>query len=166
MIRYIKLYKWANRTEGRRRALKIVDLFAVVLVVLAYAGFLTYLLLVEGIEPCVRAVVFAALPFGLFSYFRKGLNAKRPYEDMDFEALGFPIPSKKVGSSFPSRHVFSAALIGTMMLTRLPIVGVLALLVAALLAWVRVVRGIHYMRDVTVGALVGVLAGVIALFLM
>lgn len=166
MIKYVKLYKWANRSDTRRTVLKVLDYVAVVAVVLAYAGFLTYLFLVDGLEPAIRAIVFSALPFGLFSYFRHGLNAKRPYEDMDFEEMGFPIPSKKRGSSFPSRHVFSATLIGTMMLTRLPIVGVLALLVAVLLAWVRVVRGIHYMRDVTVGALVGVLAGIIALLLM
>ena len=165
MIKYVKLYKWANRTVTRRTVLKVLDYTAVIAVVLAYAGYLTYLFIVDGIEPAFRAVVFSALPFLLFTFFRKSLNAPRPYEVMNFEEMGFPIPSKKRGSSFPSRHVFSATLIATMMLLRLPVVGVITFLFAILLSVVRVMRGIHFMRDVTVGALVGVVGGVIALLL-
>lgn len=165
MIKYVKLYKWANRSEGRRTVLKVLDYVAVIAVVLAYAGYLTYLFIVDGTEPMVRAVVFSALPFGLFSFFRKSLNTPRPYEVMNFEEMGFPVPSKKKGSSFPSRHVFSATLIATMMLLRLPIVSVITFLFAILLATVRVMRGVHFMRDVTVGALVGAVGGVIALLL-
>ena len=116
MIKYVKLYKWANRTDARRTVLKVLDYTAVIAVVLAYAGYLTYLFIDGGIEPAFRAVVFSALPFLLFTFFRKSLNAPRPYEVMNFEEMGFPIPSKKRGSSFPSRHVFSATLIATMML--------------------------------------------------
>ena len=58
-------------------------------------------------------IIYLAIPgisFVAVSIFRKCYNAKRPYEIYDFKPL---IPKDTIGKSFPSRHVFSIFVIGT-----------------------------------------------------
>ena len=166
MEKYTKIYKWSYGSVARQRFFKILDYTSVVVVTLAYIFYINYAWLAVGTDYATRAVVFSALPFGLFSMMRRQLAAPRPYEVIDFWALGIEIPSKKRGSSFPSRHVFSAFLIGTMMLIKLPIVAGVSLFFGVLLAVSRVMRGIHFIKDTVVGAIIGIISGAIALLLM
>lgn len=166
MEKYIKIYKWSYATDARRKLFRLVDYTSVAIVVLAYIFYIIYAWLAVGTDYATRAIVFSALPFGLFSMMRRQLAYPRPYEVIDFGALGIDNPSKKRGSSFPSRHVFSAFLIGTMMLIKLPIVAGVSLFFGALLAITRVVRGIHFIKDTVVGAIIGIISGAIALLLM
>lgn len=110
--------------------------------------------------PLIAAFVIPALGFVLLSIFRKRYNAPRPYEV--FET---PSALKKTtkGKSFPSRHVFSIFVIGTTFIYVCPLesIGIVILCLGVILAIIRVIGGIHFTKDVLVGALCGILVGIL-----
>ena len=90
--------------------------------------------------------------FILVSWIRSGFNMKRPYEKYDIIPL---IEKKTEGNSFPSRHVFSAFVIGGSLI---PVSIPLCLIIifsGALIAVCRVLSGVHFIVDVVFGAAFG-----------
>ena len=145
------------RPEKRRRALLAVNR------VLTYGCYAAYPLLLAALAVqrdgrFWRAVLVPGISFVLLSLVRRLINAPRPYEALDIDPL---IHKDTHGKSLPSRHVFSMFVIAMTFLWILPPLGVLLLICGAVLAAVRVIGGVHYPRDVIVGAVAGVLAGVV-----
>ncbi|MDE8701597.1 phosphatase PAP2 family protein [Adlercreutzia equolifaciens] len=101
-------------------------------------------------------VVIPALGFVLLSLVRAKLDVPRPAEGAGIEPL---VPRPGTGRSFPSRHAFSAFAIAASWWVASPTVAVVLLVFAGLLAVLRVVAGVHYPRDVVVGAAIGVATG-------
>lgn len=105
-----------------------------------------------------KALSVPFVAFVLLSVFRSRVNAPRPYEVFDAK----PVISKdSKGKSFPSRHVFSIFLIATTFLAVCPNAA-FGLVIEALgiaLAAIRVMAGVHFPRDVIMGALLGIFAG-------
>lgn len=101
-------------------------------------------------------VVVPALGFVLLSVVRAKLDVPRPAEGAGIEPL---VPRPGTGRSFPSRHAFSAFAIAACWWVASPTVAVVLLVLAGLLAVLRVVAGVHYPRDVVVGAASGVATG-------
>ena len=62
---------------------------------------------------------------------------------------------KKQGESFPSRHVLSAAVITAVFFYAAPPLGPVLAVITLLIALVRVIGGVHFVKDVTAGALLG-----------
>ena len=75
-------------------------------------------------------------------------------------------PKNKKGRSFPSRHVFSIVLIGFIYTTLSLRIGIGIIASALVLAVLRVLLGIHFIRDVLAGAVMGTVAGVIGLLVL
>lgn len=124
---------------------------------------LLVLLYVNKNDGLVPAIVIPGVSFILLSLFRHWMNKPRPYEVYDLQ----PIISKKtVGHSFPSRHIFSIFLIATTVFYFYPLAGVLIGLVGAALAMNRVLGGVHFVKDVVVGALCGVACGVLGFYVI
>ncbi len=69
------------------------------------------------------------------------------------------------GKSFPSRHAFSAFAIAASWFAASAPVAVVLLVAAVVLAICRVLGGVHFPRDVVVGALIGSVTGALAAFL-
>jgi membrane-associated phospholipid phosphatase len=103
-------------------------------------------------------VIIPGTGFVLLTIIRKAINRKRPYESWDLDQL---IKKDKKGQSMPSRHVYSAAVIAMCVLCLNPILGVLCIIIAILLAGLRVIGGVHYPSDVVVGFIAGVLTGLL-----
>ena len=97
---------------------------------------------------------------------RRVINAWRPYQTYDLDALITSAPHRKSGSSFPSRHVFSSFLIGMIAFGYVPVLGVITLALGLVLAVSRVCLGIHFIRDVVCGALIGIVSGTVLLFVL
>jgi len=128
-------------------------------VMLSYPALLVYFLMKR--DPMLaRAIIVPLDGFLILSVFRYLINRPRPYESLPIRQV---IQKNTKGKSFPSRHVFSATVIAMTFLLWSPIgwYGIILLACAILLAAIRVVTGVHYLSDVCVGALFGVLVGVL-----
>ena len=76
------------------------------------------------------------------------------------------VPKSTRGNSCPSRHALSAAVLGMVWLYFYPAVGVGMLAIAALICLLRVLSGVHFIRDVLVGAAFGLAFGFAGMWLL
>lgn len=148
---YLSLLRWVNR-----------------LVTLLMPLLYFYVLWVAYLKASETWVVFAyllvpATGFIVLSVIRKRMNWPRPYEFGTFPPL---LSREGKGSSMPSRHVFSAAIISTVAWGVNPLLSFLGLSLALLLAGVRVLAGVHFVRDVVVGFLSAILWGFFWFYLL
>ena len=110
-----------------------------------------------------KVLLTLGIPFILVSLLRLIINAPRPYELYDFYQTP---PKKKCGKSFPSRHAYSAFSIATVTFFILPWwVGAILITAAIFLCIARVLLGIHFIRDVLAGALIGVASALIGILI-
>lgn len=137
----------------------------IILTILCYILFplLVFLEWIEKSDLWWKTLLTAGISFVLVSLFRKIYNKKRPYEALDITPL---IQKDKNGQSFPSRHVFSVFVIAMCWFFYFPVVGILLFLAGMVMAWIRVIGGVHYPVDVISGALIGIISGIIGLFLI
>jgi membrane-associated phospholipid phosphatase len=157
-----ELLQRVNSSKKLKKLLKVISLAVTVLSVFSFAFTVACAFYISAVR-AVKILVMAGIPFILVSLSRFIVNAKRPYEVYEFYTEP---PKNKKGRSFPSRHVFSSFLISTLLITvNIPLASVFYILSLAL-AVCRVLLGIHFSRDVIVGALLGILSGVIALILL
>lgn len=156
--------QWAAPLRGRPgvvRALNIVNHGIVVVFYGAYALLLGWACVSDPwkLAPLVGVT---AVGFAAVSFFRKRFNAPRPYECCAIAPL---IARDGAGKSFPSRHAFSAFAIAASWFAASAPVAVVLLAAAVVLAVCRVLGGVHFPRDVVVGALIGSATGALAAFL-
>lgn len=145
------------------RMLKIANRFIEVVMYGAYlimVGEMTWRGVLAGwssvLPNLLRLILIPGSGFVLLSLVRHRLNVPRPYEKWPIKPL---IAREKTGDSFPSRHVFSATVIAMAAFWLSWQWGVLLLVLMILLAAIRVIGGVHYPRDVIVGAICGLLVG-------
>lgn len=111
----------------------------------------------------LRAILVPAVSFVLVTVFRKMLNVPRPYEKFDIPPV---IAKDTKGKSFPSRHVFSVFIIAVTIFSSYPLLGILVGLIGVAMAVIRVFGGVHEVRDVVVGAVIGFVCGVIGFYVI
>lgn len=156
--------QWAAPLRGRPgvvRALNIVNHGIVVVFYAAYALLLGWACVSDPWR-LVPLVGVTAVGFVAVSFFRRRFNAPRPYECCSIAPL---IARDGAGKSFPSRHAFSAFAIAASWFAGSAPVAVVLLVAAVVLAVCRVLGGVHFPRDVVVGALIGSATGALAAFL-
>lgn len=155
--RYLKTMEWLKAHEKLTKILIFTEKLCEILIYTVYPTFLIYLAATKN-DYLLRSVLTCGIPFVLVSILRKGLNAKRPYE-----VYGIPAAMKKdkKGSSMPSRHIFSAAIISVSLYFIFPIFAYLCGLLALIMAVFRVLLGVHFIRDVLVGAIIGIVFGLL-----
>ena len=96
-----------------------------------------------------------------FTLIPLGVLARRPYEVYDYTPVVYKATK---GKSFPSRHTVSAFIIAMAFLYINVKIGAVMLIIATAIAVVRVLAGVHFIRDVVSGAAIGILAGVLGYF--
>ncbi len=162
-----KLPRFYTRVFNRPRLvafLKIFDKSAVLLTAAAYFTALVWCA-VKNIPELVGVLVSTVIPFAGISLFRKLFNAPRPYELYDLSEF-FDSRGLKRGSSFPSRHVASAFLIGSSLCFVNPIAGIAVLVLAVGVGACRVLLAKHFLRDVIAGAAMGGILGTVGMLLV
>jgi membrane-associated phospholipid phosphatase len=129
---------------------------------LLYPAAAVYLLIIKS-DAAFRFIIVPAAAFVFCTVVRALINAPRPYE-----ALGIaPIVSKKTkGKSFPSRHCVSSSVIAAAFWYLSRPLGIALCVVAAAIAAVRVLSGVHFIKDVVSGLLLGAAFGVIGFFII
>lgn len=151
--------RWSAPFRGgknRENSLVWVDRGMTAFVFLAYPVLLFYLMLTGEFQKLADCTRIPAVSFLLVSVFRKIYSAPRPYEVLDIQPL---IPKETKGKSFPSRHVFSIFMIGMTFFYIMKPVGIVVMIFGIAMAYIRVVGGVHFLKDVMAGALLGILCG-------
>lgn len=130
---------------------------------MAYPALLAWIVFVQfhhntgkTISALAIYILGPGLAFVLLSLYRRKLNRPRPYEMLDIR----PVISKDTsGQSFPSRHIFSMTLIAVLWCPFQPVLSVLLLIISMILSAIRVIGGVHFVRDVAAGYLIGAVSG-------
>ncbi len=173
IVQYQKLYAWFTARPAAMRRFQTAYRYTPFVVVVAYAALLALrggaclLPLVQGValpagavQALLLAVVVPAGVYVLGTWLRAALNYPRPYQQEGFIPL---ITKDKMGHACPSRHVLSASVIAVAWWGASPLVacglGLVALVVAAL----RVIAGVHSLRDVCAGLAFGGGVGALAM---
>ena len=154
-----------RRVYSSRRMSVSLKIISHASVLISVAAFILVLVTSYLKEPmlALRAALAGGIPFVIVTVIRRAVNAPRPYELYSF----YDVPPKnKRGQSFPSRHVFSSFTVAVLSVTVSPILTVSLAFVGLLLAMARVLLGMHFIRDVVCGALIGILSGVCGLLLI
>lgn len=160
---YHRKYRWLAAHPGAAKAVRLGNLCATALVYAGYTLLALWSLFCLPLPRFARVIAVPAAGFLLGTALRSVLNRPRPYE-----VLHLPPLSKKdtKGQSFPSRHVFCAAVISTAFLYVSPAAGAAFAVVAVLLAVLRVAIGVHWVRDVLAGLAFGWGVGAIGFWLL
>ncbi len=150
------------KVSNNRRLCKILRFVSHLAGILAFVLFLSTFILTLLSSPigAVKLLIILGVSYALVSLFRKIINAPRPYELYSFYKVP---PKSKFGVSFPSRHTFLVFAIGTLCFPLLPLPSVILLLFGVMQAISRVLLGIHFIRDVVCGAILGIISSIIGL---
>lgn len=157
-----KILKYVYKSKGLKITLITVSHAATVASV-AQLFLLLYVLYAKSSMATVIAAFTLFIALAIVSIARRAINAKRPYELLSFCDEN---PKKKSGRSFPSRHAFSAFAIAVASLGHLQHTAVLLLILGALMCVSRVLLGMHFIRDVIAGSLIGIISGSITGYLI
>lgn len=156
--------KITDGIRGLKNGEKIVQFINSIATKIVYMAYVVGIIILfdEKNKGLARFVAVTAISFILVSIVRRCINSERPYTMYDFKPI---IEKNKKGESMPSRHVFSAFIIGMAFLYigEIPL-GIIVFVCGLIIAIVRVISGVHFPKDVIVGALVGILCGVVGFF--
>ena len=152
---YRKMTGYFLQDEKKVRRIILANRLLTGIVFVSYPLYLISLLLKrDTLLP--QAVLVPAVSFVVVTLFRKIVNEPRP-----------PVIDKDTGGkSFPSRHVFSVFVIAVTVFVRNPVVGCILAMIGIMIAVIRVIGGVHTVWDVTAGAAVGILSGVIGYYML
>lgn len=173
MKRAERLLRSVYERKRLGHALYIFSFGVSILVALVFVGYLAHLAVAErDFREIFRLVFTTGVPFFAVGLARRIIGAPRPYEVYSFyeecpkRRFFGKADDSRDGASFPSRHAYSAFVISTALFFVSPwcatALGALAILMCAC----RVLLGIHFIRDVLAGALIGILAGTLGELLL
>ncbi len=162
MTSYEKLLRHIYDSPKKAKCLKIIGSACVYTIAAFFCLQLLYHLLTKEFTVAIIVATSALVGYVAVTVARRLVNAKRPYEVYDFYEVK---PKDKSGEGFPSRHCYSAFSISTLAWLVHPAAFAALTLLSILIAVTRVLLGIHFIRDVAVGAACGVIFGVLGVVL-
>ena len=146
---YVKMTQPFRDDPKRARAVHRANKILTVVIFVAYPCLLLWLLWQKDMR-LYKAICVPLDGFIIVTVVRAWINRKRPYEIFELPSV---IPKDTKGHSWPSRHVFSAAVIAFTFWFVCPAAGIVFLLMTVAIAWIRVVSGVHFISDVVAGFL-------------
>ena len=130
---YVKMTQPFRDDPKRARALHRANKILTVVIFVAYPCLLLWLLWQKDMR-LYKAICVPLDGFIIVTVVRAWINRKRPYEIFELPSV---IPKDTKGHSWPSRHVFSAAVIAFTFWFVCPAVGIVFLLMTVAIAYGR-----------------------------
>ena len=159
---YISLMNYLKDHNGLSISVKFLYTALPIIMVIAYPT-IVILNLLEGINhKLILSIVVPGVTLLGSWVMRKLINKPRPYEKFQYPSL---IIKDKKGQSFPSNHSTCGFVIAMAGFSVNLFVGTGLLIIALLIALSRVFSGVHYISDVVAGSVLGILAGLIFIFI-
>ena len=150
------------RGPGASRALGALDRALVYGFAGAYVVFLV-VLFATGNGLLLRGFAVPAVTFALVTALRLLINRPRPYEAHGIQPI---IAKDTQGKSLPSRHMASATIIAFAFFQAWPVVGIVLFFGCALIAFTRIVGGVHYPTDIVAAVAISLICGAIGFFVV
>ncbi len=156
---YMRITDATRRTLSRLPGGEMTLRLPTYLCAAVYMGALLYLMVMRDVR-LFRALIVPAVCFIVCTVLRPLIGRQRPYDRFGVPPVGSYKRGK--GKSMPSRHTASAAAIAFAIIYVFPCmpVALAVLLLAVLIAALRVLSGQHYPSDVAAALL---LSGIISL---
>lgn len=160
---YRSLSEHFSRTRARSNTVKALHDVLPLVMYIFYPIQLVCLGVNEGFgsERFLRFMLIPLCTLILVTVLRAVINAPRPYEKYGYTPA---VPKDTKGRSFPSRHTVSAVIIAMAFMYIQLSLGIIMMALAAAIAIVRVISGVHFVRDVIGGAAIGLVIGVLGFF--
>lgn len=159
---YIKLTDFFKNNKSAKNVLKFVYKIFPLTVFASYPILLVYTFLWQKDLFLKSLTVPVGVFFGI-TLLRIIIREERPYVRYGVAPV-FAKDSKP--DSMPSRHTASAFIIAMAILRFNVWAGIAYLFIAVMISVSRVCAGVHYVRDVIVGATIAILCGIVFLFLV
>lgn len=144
------------RNEAAIQTINVLDRTLVVVIAGIYFACIVFLMVTGEAIRALRVIAVPAIMFGLVTYLRERFDMPRPYELYDIDPI---IEKDEQGKSMPSRHVASAVIIAFALAWVNLDLGAIAFVASAIVAFTRVVGGVHFPRDVIAGAGIAIVFG-------
>lgn len=159
---YLKITNYFKNNKKARFGLVLVYKLLPFVVFAAYPVMLVYTMIWQQ-SLFLQTLLVPAGVFILVTILRKLIGEQRPYEKYGVPSV-FGKTTK--GQSMPSRHTASAVIIALALLKINFYFGIATLCIALLIALSRLLAGVHFIRDIAVGAGISVLFGIAFIFLI
>lgn len=175
MIAYKAITEHIKNNNGLVTALNVLDkaiTYSTVILYLLYLVYGFFNISNDGGTLLYRSIVIPGISFLIVSLYRHFVSAPRPYEVYGFSPV---LDKDTVGKSFPSRHVFSIFMIAMTFLQTTVLGAVIISVMGLLLGVIRIVGGVHFIKDVVAGMIMallisficyGILCGVLGMLML
>ena len=166
MIAYKAISDRIKNNSGLVTTLNVLDKAITYITILFYCLLLIYCvrnIKIDGGVLLYRSILIPAVSFWGVSIYRNILSAPRPYE-----VYGFVPALKKdtVGKSFPSRHVFSIFMVAFSFMQVSVYIGIFLCILGVILAVIRVLGGVHFIKDVIAGFAIALIISIICYWIL
>ena len=148
---YLKLNQRITMSSTASKVLPLLCNVLTFLVYISYFVIIGFLVVFKDIKGLMIMIIPTGASFFAVSVARSVVNKPRPYEKMNITPLK---SNPKSGKSFPSRHTFSAFAVAFSTYFIHPACFYVLITVAVMIAVLRVLCGMHYVKDVVVGFLI------------
>ena len=173
---YAALHRWFDAHPAVRRWVILLDRWLPLVPFVCYPVLLVLLNVrlvhlfavresaaLDFMREIARSILVPGVTFWVCTVLRARLNFPRPYEQPGFVPL---VAKETQGHSFPSRHAVSAAVLAAVWLYFYPAAGCVMVGVALLICCLRVLTGVHHVRDVVCGFALGFALGCAGMWLL
>lgn len=156
--RYKKLHDYFAKHPNMAKAINLCCSILTAAVYVIFIGVLVFLLINKEYKKAYEIVLVSGVGFLACTILRNVINNPRPYDVYPYPPV---IKRDKKGCSFPSRHVFSIAIIAVCAMTVNVNLGTMLIIMTFFLGTTRVLGGVHFVKDVFAGAGIAFLWGII-----
>ena len=150
------------RDETAATAINVLDKALVYLIAAIYIVLIVFLFATND-PALVRFVVVPAVTFIVVTVLRAWLDYPRPYDLYDIDPI---IVKTTSGKSLPSRHVASAVAIACAITYVHLDWGALAFTACVIVAFTRIVGGVHIPRDIIAAFAIALAIGIIGFLIV